>query len=814
MSEHAERRWSSDQGSRKDISELACNLCKRRKTKWRPRNRSHHGQSNSRSEGHKGGSSENAPKDAMSMPQAPSDRDTVQGHVSVPPPGHEARPSITSLIDLASYPPSPISTVFDDASTDVSESSDQAAANFVRAISLSSLIHPTHESRQEPPSPSQQSAAAVSSDGFFINLVGAQRLIDQACDTLNISVDNLQTLTDLYLDNMTAFSLFHRPTFGAKIQTITSLSTLVALLASMFSVSIKFFPACSEAGGPDAGSLPSSDQFHKIATKALDDSLRETDDEAPSLSVLQAMVLCTFNELIRGVRGKGWRLLGSCVRVAYEQHLNLIDYGAPILPPRDEDGIRRWVGKEEERRCWWAIWEMDVFASTIKRCPLAIDWSVNETYLPIPDRDWFNGQYRQSSFLHPQPCERWKRLKKCDNDSPTAWFIVLNSIMRDAQALARGSLQGIRSDWRGQDETTDLQQYFKNVFCKKSPVAGDQQLYFLSQALQQTVSALPTKLAYQGERLFSHALSAQAPPNSGSSAAQATLVDVARYSLFLMTQLARFQIFHHQAFGEIASGTLFTEIAPDPPFGWTSTPRPPAGAISNCEGLRNCLEAADNIQFVLQNAPEWHVKWLNPFLASTVWLAASLQILRKVYGLGTEAETESKLALLRLTCQRYSLFWGTPLTLLRNVDSLERLLRHKRRLLAELEVRSAAKQRGARLRSAGAAPSPALADMKDGLQGRLNESLDGMDPLVPADFMPELFDPSAFIPDLEGFAPGARTQTASGSPMTTNWIGMLSERGQLDDISFDSYADLFFPLAPPQEVDQSPRAGSLAVPRG
>lgn len=130
----------------------------------------------------------------MSMPQAPSDRDTVQGHVSVPPPGHEARPSITSLIDLASYPPSPISTVFDDASTDVSESSDQAAANFVRAISLSSLIHPTHESRQEPPSPSQQSAAAVSSDGFFINLVGAQRLIDQACDTLNISVDNLQTL--------------------------------------------------------------------------------------------------------------------------------------------------------------------------------------------------------------------------------------------------------------------------------------------------------------------------------------------------------------------------------------------------------------------------------------------------------------------------------------------------------------------------------------------------------------------------------------------------------------------------------------------
>ncbi|KAJ4142007.1 hypothetical protein NW754_014797 [Fusarium falciforme] len=631
------------------------------------------------------------PKTPCPCRRSLQDRDTLQGHVPIPPPGHEARPSITGLIDLASYPPSPISTVFDDASTDVSDTSDQAAANFVRAISLSSLIHPTHESRQEPPS--QQSAAAASSDGFFINLVGAQRLIDQACDALNISVDNLQTLTDLYLDNMTAFSLFHRPTFGAK-DTDHHIPFYPGSPARFHVLRVdQVLSSVLRGGGPDAGSLPSSDHFHKIATKALDDSLRETDDEVPSLSVLQAMVLCTFNELIRGVRGKGWRLLGSCVRVAYEQHLNLIDYGAPILPPRDEDGIRRWVGKEEERRCWWAIWEMDVFASTIKRCPLAIDWSVNEIYLPIPDRDWFNGQYRQSSFLHPQPGERWKRLKKCDNDSPTAWFIVLNSIMRDAQALARGSLQGIRSDWRGQDETTDLQQYFKNVFCKKSPVAGDQQLYFLSQALQQTVSSLPTKLTYQGERLFSHAQSAQAPPNSGSSAAQATLVDVARYSLFLMTH--------------------------------------------------------------------------------TVWLAASLQILRKVYGLGTEAETESKLALLRLTCQRYSLFWGTPLTLLRNVDSLEKLLRHKRRLLAELEVCSAAKQRGARLRSAGAAPSLALADMKDGLEGRLNESLDGMDPLAPADFMPELFDPSAFIPDLEGFAPGARTQTASGSPMTTNWIGML-----------------------------------------
>jgi hypothetical protein len=544
-----------------------------------------------------------------------------------------------------------------------------------------------------------------------------------------------------------------------------------------------------------------------MATKAVEDALKDADDEAPSLAVLQAMVLCTFNELIRGVRGKGWRLLGSCVRVAYEQHLNLVDYGAATVPPNNESDIRQWVSKEEQRRCWWSIWEMDVFASTIRRCPLAIDWSMNETYLPIHDDSWFSNIYCQSSFLDMKPRERWKKLKKCDNQSPTAWFIVLSSIMRDAQTLARGTLQGIRSEWRGQDETTDLQQYFYNVFRKKSPVVGNKQLYFLSHALQQTVSAMPDALAYKGERLFSSADGVQ-EPDSGSALAQEMSLDVSRYSIFLMTQLARFQIFHHYAFGEITSGTLFTENPPNPPFGWTSAPDPPSGSISNCEGLRNCLEAADNILFVLKNVPEWHVKWLNPFLASTVWLAASLQILRKVYALGKEDEAESKFSLLRLTCQRYSLFWGTPLTLLQNVDSLERRLRHRRDLMAQMEACSMENQRTARLRWDKGTPKSALVDGSNSFEGRITERM-ASDLLTSIDFMPDLYDPAAFLTGLEGLSAEGKPQSASSSPTTTDWLSILPERsGELEDLSLECHPYLFFPRVPaPETTEYSQAAG-------
>ncbi|KAL5591184.1 hypothetical protein FOVSG1_010073 [Fusarium oxysporum f. sp. vasinfectum] len=839
MSDHEARQTETpipDHNSQSGKSELACSLCKRRKTKCdralptcgpcdraaqacvypskrmkpgpklgsrlRERRRSRNYESGNRERRGQCKRRRDCTSDIASREYDQASHfaaESAGSHSNAPSALPQSRWSKAVLEDLQSLPPSPTYTDQDDESTSMSDSSEIAATNFVRAISLSSLIHPTHESRHQPPSRATQALP----EGFFINLLGAQKLINQACEAMGISVDALQILTDLYIDNMTDLSLFHRPTFGAKIQNITALAPLVALLGSMFSISIKFYPTISPEGGcVDSTGLPSSDKFHQLAVKAIDEALDEAGDEVPSLTVLQAMVLCTFNELMRGVRGKGWRLLGTCVRISYEQHLNLIDYGAPSHPPTNENEIRRWVVKEEQRRCWWAIWEMDVFASTIRRCPLAVDWSMNETYLPVNDDSWFSNTYSRSCFLDLQPGERWKKLKKASVQNSKAWFIVVNSIMRDAQTLTRGNLQGIRSERQDQDETTDLQQYFYNVFRKKSPIVGDQQLYVLSHALQQTISAMPEALAYKGQRLFTSSDGLRAP-QFGSTVATETTMDMSRYSIFLMTQLARFQIFHHYAFGEIVSGTLFTENPPDPPFGWTSAPSPSPRNICNFEGLRNCLEAADNIFFILKNVPEWHVKWVSPFLASTIWLAASLQILRKVYTLGKEDEIETKFSLLRLTCQRYSQFWGTPLTLVQNVDSLERHLMHKRDTMAAMEARSEEKRRASKAKWDKPARTCVPADENCGPEARFEETLAG-NQLLAMDFMSDLYN-SASLACAGGLVGEGNSQSDSSLSTTTNWLSFLPERQcDIEDLSMEYQPELLFPFAGAPESSEMP----------
>ena len=126
---------------------------------------------------------------------------------------------------------------------------------------------------------------------------------------------------------MTAFSLFHKPTFEAKLSAIHSPTQRRALLASMFAFSAKY-----EVFAPQITSLrhvPASETFLEIADRAIDDALNNCSDEAPPLCLLQAMILTTFHHLISGVRSRSWRSLGTCIRVAYELNLHNIDKEAP-----------------------------------------------------------------------------------------------------------------------------------------------------------------------------------------------------------------------------------------------------------------------------------------------------------------------------------------------------------------------------------------------------------------------------------------------------------------------------------------------------
>lgn len=67
----------------------------------------------------------------------------------------------------------------------------------------------------------------------------------------------------------------------------------------------------------------------------------------------------------------------------------------------------------------------------------------------------FNNQYHPSCFLEREPTNRGKTLRKSGNESHAAWLIVINSLMRNAQVLLRGNLQGVY------DNTDQLLHYDK-----------------------------------------------------------------------------------------------------------------------------------------------------------------------------------------------------------------------------------------------------------------------------------------------------------------------------------------------------------------
>ncbi|KAB2570260.1 hypothetical protein DBV05_g11059 [Lasiodiplodia theobromae] len=268
----------------------------------------------------------------------------------------------------------------------LSPSSSDTSSN---GVNLSTIIHPSHETQAA--SPGEENFDNTS--GFFLTLPAPSDMIMGACRELDISLSSLRKLIDAYFTHMTTFSLFHQPSFGAKIQNVKSPAILKAGFAAMLAYSARFETPPPERVSHDSlGSVlvgtPSQSQFHRLSLKFVEDAIAECADEPPSLCLLQVLILTTFNQLVQGVRGRAWRALGRCVRMAYELGLHAVDAGEPYgssnrrPSPVGADAVTRWCFDEERRRAWWAIWEMDAFASTIRRCPLGVDWAEMETCLP------------------------------------------------------------------------------------------------------------------------------------------------------------------------------------------------------------------------------------------------------------------------------------------------------------------------------------------------------------------------------------------------------------------------------------------------
>lgn len=462
---------------------------------------------------------------------------------------------------------------------------------------------------------------------------------------------------------MVAINLFHEPTFEDKLTLITSPAQISALLAAMCSFAARFHQENTLSFSKKNSmsiSCPKPDQLLALALEYSNQSLVECDDEPPPICVLQALVIATHCQLTRGVHGKAWRSLGMCVRLAYELNLHLLD--AKDKNNSDREDPKVWRHEEERRRAWWAIWEMDVFASTIKRTPTAIDWSHMDIFLPVDDWFWFHDHRAPSAFMERDPIERWKTLERTGNHSPKAWFLVINSLMKDAQIIS--SPHGVRLE-SACSQTQDAKQGGRTPRYTHTSAGDDtlQRLEVLANAIQCFVMALPSQLRYRNQYL---SFDLSAGPGASGCLRQ---LHCGVYNIFVMTQLARLMVYRFDLFRQPTSGKNMSR---------KDGRRASNNAKACLEDLENrpmqrYFEAADNIVSIVNGSCEDHVQHINPFLPSTIWLAAAVQLVQKHMGRSSTNPSlvKSRFDVLYLTYKRCVDFWDTETALQQNLEALE-----------------------------------------------------------------------------------------------------------------------------------------------
>jgi hypothetical protein len=158
------------------------------------------------------------------------------------------------------------------------------------------------------------------------------------------------------------------------------------------------------------------------------------DDYHPSLRVLQGHILLTYYDLISRPSLYGWMRTGLCCRMAYGLSLHQIDRGTTKSQELGTTDKRSRWQKEEKRRAWWSIFQLDSFLSIISSRPFNIDMKHMDVLLPISDQDWFAGNDTFSASLSSKGSSMlWRSLEGCENQDPYAWFLVSTALLRAAQ---------------------------------------------------------------------------------------------------------------------------------------------------------------------------------------------------------------------------------------------------------------------------------------------------------------------------------------------------------------------------------------------
>lgn len=198
------------------------------------------------------------------------------------------------------------------------------------------------------------------------------------------------------------------------------------LLQSMCALSARFSSMGSLAH------IPEYERGDGFASRASELYSRSRDLQTATLTNLQGCILLAFHYYTSGISSHGWLITGACVRLAYELGLSeMDDEGSEVSEGLD------WVQKEEYRRAWWLVWELDTLGSILCKRPFAVDRNRMVVLLPVSDEAWFSGRETSSAKLITRPGKCWKSLCGSENQDARAWFLVANFVL----SLVHNSLQ-------------------------------------------------------------------------------------------------------------------------------------------------------------------------------------------------------------------------------------------------------------------------------------------------------------------------------------------------------------------------------------
>jgi hypothetical protein len=243
-----------------------------------------------------------------------------------------------------------------------------------------------------------------------------------------ISYSLVLHLVDLFFDKIQPWlPLLHKPSFQQSLtdrldrgpDPLKNFNNEEKLLMySLFALSSRF------SSSPILSHVDPLDRSTIFLSKAKEfyDQIRAL--TALDLTCLQGCILLAFCLYTSEASVQGWILIGVCVRIAY-------DLG---LPEMDDDSCEDTLSldslrREEMRRAWWAVWELDTFGSAIHGRPFSIDRRRMSVNLPVSDEVWFSGVEKRSSRMMTRLGSCWESLHSTENGDERAWFLVANQIM-------------------------------------------------------------------------------------------------------------------------------------------------------------------------------------------------------------------------------------------------------------------------------------------------------------------------------------------------------------------------------------------------